>query len=101
MPAQSRIGDIGVGICCCHSKPRCIPMVGPLVQGSPNHRTNSLPSSRLGDMIIGYCGHPGFMITSSSTARINGLGAVRVGDNFTGCFIGTLVQGSPNTIVGG
>lgn len=76
-------------------------MVGPLIQGSPNHRTNALPSSRIGDMVLGYCGHPGFMITSSSTARINGLGAVRVGDMFAGCFTGTLVQGSPNTIVGG
>ena len=101
MPPQSRIGDLGVGICCCHPPIPCIRMVGPLIQGSPNHRTNGIPSSRLGDMIIGYCGHSGFMISSSATARINGLGAVRIGDNFSGCFTGILVQGSPNTITGG
>lgn len=100
MPSQSRIGDIGVGICCCHKKPRCRPMVGPLIQGSPNHRTNSIPSSRIGDIVMGYCGHTGIMVTGSLSSRINGLGCARIGDRFVGCFTGTIVQGSPNTIVG-
>lgn len=101
MPPQSRIGDIGIGICCCHPPIPCIFMIGYLVQGSYNHRTNTIPSSRLTDMVLGFCGHPGWMVTSSGTARINGLGAVRIGDTFAGCFNGRIVQGSPNTIVGG
>jgi uncharacterized Zn-binding protein involved in type VI secretion len=101
MPPQSRIGDIGVGICCCHKDPKCIAMVGPIITGSPNHLTNGISSARFGDMILGYCGHPGTIITSSGTARINGFGSARIGDNFVGCFTGILVQGSPNTIVGG
>jgi uncharacterized Zn-binding protein involved in type VI secretion len=101
MPNQSRIGDLGVGICCCHSDPPCISMVGPIITGSPNHLTNGIPSARVSDMILGFCGHPGILISGSGTARINGLGASRIGDSFVGCFSGTLIQGSPNTIVGG
>jgi len=101
MPPQSRIGDIGVGICCCHSDPTCIGMVGPLITGSFNTLTNNIPSARIGDMVIGFCGHPGFMVTSSATAFINSRGAVRIGDLFVGCFTGVIIQGSPDTITGG
>lgn len=101
MPAHSRLGDIGVGICCCHSDPPCIPMVGPLITASTNTSINGLGAARLTDIVIGACGHPGVMITSSTTAKVNGLGAVRVGDFFTGCFTGTIVTGSPNQITGG
>lgn len=100
MPAQSRLGDMGVGICCCHSDPTCIGMVGILITGSPNHNTNSLATARKYDIMLGFCGHIGQMITSSNTAEVNNKGMVRIGDQFTGCFRGVVVSGSPNTTTG-
>ena len=98
MPPQARIGDLAVGYCICHPSP--IPMVGILVTGSPDTITNSLPTSRLTDVTISACGHPGLMVTSSGVAFVNSLGAVRLGDVFAGCFNGLIVTGSPDTITG-
>ena len=101
MPQDARIGDIGVGICCCHSSPRCIGMSGPLITGSPNVRSNGIPTSRLMDIVMGNCGHTGIMITASSNVRANGINSSRLGDAFTGCFKGVIVSGSPNVRKGG
>ncbi|MCK5605156.1 hypothetical protein KAR91_24915 [Candidatus Pacearchaeota archaeon] len=101
MPSTSRIGDIGVGICCCHPPIPCIPMVGPLITGAGTTSVENSPPSRCGDIIIGYCGHPGIMITCSGKETIEGAGTTRIGDLFAGCFTGALVTGAGSDITGG
>ena len=92
MPANSRISDIGVGICCCHLE--CIGMTGMLVTGSHNVTVEDSPQSRLTDIVLGFCGHVGIMVTGSPDTDINGMAESRVTDVFTGCFTGILVTGA-------
>lgn len=97
----ARLTDVGVGICCCHSSPTCIPMSGILVTASPNVNGNSLGGARLTDVMLGACGHVGIMVTGSATVFENSLPAVRLTDYFTGCFFGVVVTGSGNVFTGG
>jgi len=96
MAASARVTDLWSGICCCHPPAPCIPMVGPIIVGSPNTTSGSLAQARLTDMTIGFCGHPGFIISASGNHKTNSLGSARVGDSVTGCNIGVIVSGSPN-----
>jgi len=95
MAAQSRLSDMWSGICCCHSDPTCISMTGTIITGSPNHFSGGLSVARLGDMVIGACGHPGTIVTSSAGSFTNGLGKARVGDQVVGCAIGNIITGNP------
>ncbi len=49
--ASSRIGDIVIGMCVCHSPP--IPMVGVIVTGAPTVIDEGAPSARIGDSVVG------------------------------------------------
>lgn len=101
MPNDSRISDIGVGICCCHCPACCIGMSGHLITGASTVIYEGMPTSRLTDIVLGFCGHTGTMVTSSTTVIVEGLGTVRIGDNFEGCFTGVLVTGASTIISGG
>lgn len=101
MPQDARIGDIGVGVCCCHSSPICVSMSGPLITGLYTVRSNGSPTSRLGDIVLGHCGHIGLMITASSNVRAGGINSSRLTDAFTGCFSGMIVTGAPTVRKGG
>lgn len=96
MAASARVGDLWTGICCCHSDPTCIGMVGVIVTGSPNDKSGGLAQARLTDMTVGACGHPGIIVTASPNCKANSLGKARIGDSVTGCNIGVIVTGSPN-----
>jgi uncharacterized Zn-binding protein involved in type VI secretion len=96
MPGIARVGDLGVGTCCCHSDPTCISMQGTILTGAATVNVNGLGAARVSDIIIGYCGHVGIIITGSGTVNGNGLGMARLGDFFTGCFFGTIITGSTN-----
>jgi len=100
MPSSARLSDLWVGICCCHSKPTCIQMAGPIITGSPNDNSGGLAQARLTDMVIGYCGHTGSIVSAASYCNANSLGKARIGDKVVGCVIGNIVTGSPNHIVG-
>ncbi len=94
MPSSSRaFADIWSGICCCHKSPPCIPMAGPIISGSPNNKSGTLPQSRLSDMTIGYCGHPGTIVTGAPTCLSNSLSKGRIGEIVVGCNLGNLVTG--------
>jgi len=95
MSGSARVSDLWVGICCCHVTPPCIPMVGPIISGSVNTISSGLSQSRLTDMTIGLCGHPGFVISGSPNHTTNSLGSARVGDTVTGCNIGVIATGNP------
>ena len=102
MPAQTRLMDITMGIgshgmpCCPHN------IIGFRINGSPNHNTNNLLSSRLYDMSIHLCPHCGvnMCINGSPNKFINNLAAHRLGDSVTEfCGTGNTITGSPNSIV--
>ena len=106
MPMQGRLGDnahcpsCGHGnICCSHG------VTGPGVQGSMTVHVNSMPALRMGDPGVhsSCCGANAWnAVGCSATVQINGLGAHRLGDMTQHCGgTGTLIQGSPNVIVGG
>lgn len=102
MPAQCRVGDIGVGVCCCHSG--CIGYVTTFITGasSPPVNANSLIACIIGTIGVSSCGHPTTALTGSATVRHNGSGAHRIGD--TGANCGgpyTAVSGSPDVNAGG
>ncbi len=100
MSGMARLGDRWSGICCCHAG--CISMGGPIIQGSGDTRTNGLGQARLGDIVVGDCGHVGFIITSSQDVRANGLGVARLGDQISsGCLTGVIIQGSGDTRANG
>lgn len=97
MPPNSRISDIGVGVCAIDG-----PMTGVLVTGSPNVDIENSPGSRLTDIVLAYCGHIGIMVVGSSTTDTNAnLSTSRIGDPFAGVFSGILVTGASKTDTGG
>lgn len=101
MPCVSRIGDLGVGICCCHPPIPCIGMSGMLVTGSGDVSAENSNVSRISDVMLGFCGHVGVMVAGSPTVQANNLPVVRVGDPFVGCFTGVVVSGAATVTVDG
>jgi len=95
MSQLSRIGDVGIGVCVCHDTP--IPMVGIIVTGSFNVNVCNSMQSRVGDIVIGMCGHPGVIISSLSDTTVNGRGAAHIGSAFAGCFNGIISTGCSTT----
>lgn len=96
MPGVARIGDVWAGICCCHSDPTCVGMVGTIISCSGNSSANSRGLARLLDITIGACGHTGIIVTCSPNVSGDNRGVARLGDSVAGCNIGTIVTSSSN-----
>jgi uncharacterized Zn-binding protein involved in type VI secretion len=75
--------------------------------GSPNVLVNGIPWSRQGDINIPHllpcspvcCVHVAPISSGSSTVKVNGKGAGRIGDGISGCT--SVAVGSSNVIAGG
>jgi uncharacterized Zn-binding protein involved in type VI secretion len=96
MPAATRIGDADVTHCSGMTR----------AAGSPNVFVNGIAWSRQGDVNTVHllpgvpCPPHAAPITSgSSTVKVNGKGAGRVGDGITACT--SVAAGSPNVFAGG
>jgi len=96
MPAATRIGDADVTHCSGMTR----------AAGSPNVFVNGIPWSRQGDnntthLLPGVpCpAHAAPIASGSSTVKVNGKGAGRVGDGISGCT--SVAAGSPNVFAGG
>ena len=99
MPAATRIGDADVTHCSTPYR----------AQGSPNVMVNGIPWSRQGDLNTVHlkpcgcppccCPHAMPIAKGSSTVKVNGRGAGRVGDAIVACT--SVAQGSPNVFAGG
>lgn len=97
MPAATRIGDADVSHC--SGMTRAV--------GSPNVFVNGIPWSRQGDVNTVHLlpgspvcpAHAAPITSGSSTVKVNGLGAGRVGDGITSCT--SVAAGSPNVFAGG
>lgn len=106
MPAIGRLGDCSQVPMDAHGCPACphILATGPAIEGSATVWANGLPTLRVTDEGIHLvcCGTNMWeAVTGSSTVFIDGLAAHRVGDLDRHCGgIGTLIEGSPNVIVG-
>lgn len=105
MPGQGRLGDKASVPLDAHGCPACPhPAVGPAIQGSPDVNVNKRPALRVDDPGIhtACCGANTWTATQGSqTVFINGKSAHRMGDQNRHCGgMGTLVEGSPNVIVG-
>jgi len=91
----ARVTDMGVGTCCCHKK--CKGMTGFIITGSEDDTTNSLQTARVGDIVLGACGHVGILVSGSEDVITDNQQEIRVTDPFVGCFSGTIISGSPDT----
>ena len=90
MPALTRIGDIAVGVCCCHKK--CRGWVGTYVTGANTVIVEGSPDSRLGDVVVGC--HAQVAVTASPNVLSEGIHTTRIGDSTAGCTSGTNVTGA-------
>jgi uncharacterized Zn-binding protein involved in type VI secretion len=96
----ARVTDAFAGVCTCHPPSPPIGMGGVIITGSNDVLSNSLGNARLGDFVIGFCGHFGIITSSSDLVETNEIGNARTGDAVVGCLIGTIVGGSGNVECG-
>jgi uncharacterized Zn-binding protein involved in type VI secretion len=71
---------------------------GPIVMGSPNVLTGSLPQARIGDMLT-CVGPPDTIAMGSTTVFVNDIPAARLGDQTA--HGGVIVVGLPTVLIGG
>ena len=96
MPAVTRVGDADAA--------HCSGMVR--AQGSGNVFVNGIALSRQGDSNTTHLlpgspcpAHSAPIASGSSTVKVNGKGAGRIGDGLSGCT--SVAAGSPNVFAGG
>ena len=94
MSGNARGLDIWIGICCCQPHDPCEQMVGPIVTWSTDVNVNHIGQARLGDVVLGVCGHPGLIVTASTDSTCNGRGMARLGDAVVGCMTGLIATSS-------
>jgi len=96
MPPAARITDPHI---CPMAEPGPVPHVGgPIVKGSLNVFTGSLPQARVGDMAT-CVGPPDTIAIGSATVQVNGMMAARMLD--TTMHGGKIVMGLPTVMIGG
>lgn len=105
MPGQGRLGDRANAPIDMHGCVACPhPVIGPAIQGSPSVNVNKRPALRVDDpgIHMACCGTNTWTATQGSmTVFINNKAAHRMGDQNRHCGgMGTLIEGSPNVIVG-
>src|SRR3954467_2453925 len=105
MPGQGRLGERANVPLDAHGCPACPhPAIGPAIQGSPDVNVNKRPALRVDDPGVhaACCGpNTGTATQGSQTVFINGKSAHRMGDQNRHCGgMGTLIEGSPNVMVG-
>lgn len=91
-----RMGDLAIGVCTCHKHP--INVTGTIMSMCSNVLVNGKPIGRMSDIILTSCGHIGTIISGSSSVLANSMPIARMSDITTGCFIGTIIQGSMNVL---
>jgi uncharacterized Zn-binding protein involved in type VI secretion len=94
----ARMSDTGMGNDTCHDDTE-VGVSGTIIQGAGSVIVNGLPVARMSDIVMRDDGHFGIIISGSGTVIAGGLPVARIGDDFIGCFSGTIINGSGN--VGG
>ena len=96
MSSQTRVGDIGIGICYCHLIPT--PYVTVFVTGANSVQTNNLTSCIIGTIGIASCGHPTIALSGSPDVFLENSASHRIGDVGANCGPYTVVSGSPDVL---
>lgn len=86
--------SVGVGTCIGHIPP--IPMIGVVISGSSVKIVEGNGVARVGDVVLGLCGHTGVISEGSSSVKVEGENQSRVGDVFVGVFSGSITTGASN-----
>ena len=90
----ARVTDTFAGVCVCHPPTPSIPMTGAIITGSDSVQSNGLGIARVGDTVLGVCGHIGLIVDGSGSVSAGGIGVARTGSTVTGWLIGTITGGS-------
>ncbi len=91
------ITSIGSGVCSCHPPASPIPMIGMVLTGATRTEAEGKLMARIGDIVIGNCGHVSMIITGSTRIDTEGRPQARVTDQFMGCFQGMIITGCIKT----
>lgn len=97
MPLAARIGDISVGVCCCH--PTCIGWTGVIISGAGTRSTENSGQARIGDIAVSC--HSQIIVTGSGTHITENSGSARNGDITVGCTNGVIVTNAGTMEIGG
>ena len=97
VPANSRIGDVFAGVCCCKPHKHCVNVTGIIISGCKNATSKNSGNAGVGDVGVGTCGHPTIIISGSKTVTVNHKANARVGDAVAGCINGVLITGDKTT----
>ena len=98
MPAPARNGDMAIGVCPCHKKPKN--WMATWV-ASTTVITEGQPRVNVGCIAISNCGHTVVALSGSSTVMINGAPSHRVGDKAQNCGMGVTITGAATVNTGG
>jgi hypothetical protein len=93
----ARQEDIVLGICFhpAHSSP--VPYVGVIAGGANITYVNNVKVAQLSNVVIGFCGHVGTIVTSSNIVDVENLGAARMFDLVSGeVVMANIMTGSEN-----
>ncbi|HRC96018.1 MAG TPA: hypothetical protein PK317_04415 [Coprothermobacter proteolyticus] len=97
MPRQSKLGDIGIGTCCCHTT--CVNYTTVFVTGADSVTTNLPASAIIGTVGIASCGHPTVALTAELLVTKENKGSHRIGDTGANCGPYVTVTGSDDVEV--
>lgn len=101
MAESARTTDTCVGVCTGHPPVPSIPMVGTITTSSTSVSAGGLGCARMGDIVVGACGHIGVIVSYSGTVSANGMGMARKFGTFVGQFSGIIVGGEGTVDIGG
>jgi len=92
----ARVSDIWVGTCyACSGNPQ---VSGIVITGSPDVLTNDRQTARVGDIVVGNCGHTGIIITGCNTVFANDREVAALTDLVGGNVNGIIVTGSTDVV---
>lgn len=90
----SRLTDIGIGICTCHSPPQVYTTT--FITGSPTVFVDELNVAIIGTIGTSTCGHPTVATTGSTISFAREIPIHRVGDTGHNCGPYVTMTGSDN-----
>lgn len=98
--ATATLTSIGQGICYHPDHEDPIPMTGTIITSSIDVKSGSQFCARVGDIVQGNCGHTGVIIDGCNTVIVDGVVRAQVGSNFTGDFVGVIISGESDVMIG-
>ncbi len=96
MPFQTRVGDIGIGVCKCHKKAKKYTTV--FISGADYTLDNNKVACTINTVGNSTCGHPTIAQTGSPNTYLQKLASHRINDVGANCGPYVVVSGSPDTI---